>query len=463
MSFRKDVISMQFTALINIMAGFIYFPILARVFRFPPETFGQFQYINSLTMITMSFALLSLDWAFISDQEEQDQKQAKTAFSTMVLVGFLVFATSTFFLFLAKNYGLLDIETYFIIFIFLTGIAMTYERAFYALFREKKQFSYVAKERVLVSICHPTIGLCFALFFRNSYILLLAFAASHLLGALYFHRIAKRKGIMPGWSLDFRASKKLLKRNWNTVAFQTPSDFLKSTFGNLPILLLKKFFSEDILGFFSLSMRILGTANSLLSQGLYETFLPYVAKSQYKRELALNYFPLLCSIFFPAYFAASFLSSWYVPLLFGESFSYVSEIVRIMAPFYFTTAVTGPYLGFVLIYRRSEINLIINVLGIILRAGLFFLSSLFWGLSGGLFAISISGILVYFTIIIVATRLSNGFLMKISIPLVVYTVMLFVVSSNIVTTWMIPVFLLPSFLIIYKNRGILLDQATKVL
>jgi len=462
MSFRKDVVSIQLTTFLNILAGLIYFPILARIFRFPPESFGQFQYVNSISMLIMSFALLSLDVAFISETEEQDEKQTSIAFSTIVFLGISLFGFSTISLLFFQWLGFLRLEGHFICFVFLAGVCLVLERAFYSLFREKRLFATVAKARVLITISHPLTGCVLAYFFRSVYALLIAFAFSHLLGALFYYWAAKARKIMPVFMLNIQTCKEFIKKNWNTVAFQTPSGFLNSFYHNLPVLLIRRFFSAEVLGFYALSMRVLGTTNRLLSQGLYETFLPYVAKSEKNREYALVHFPLICAVFFPPFLAATLLSPWYVDLLFGQSFHFVSEIIKIMGPFYFTQAVVGPYIGFILIYRRSELNLAINSGGVILRAVVFLFGSWAFGLTGALYSISIGGIAVYQTFLVTATSLSGQPVRQVSLSLLPYQFILFAVPLGLVPLWSAPVLFLPSIYVVYKNREILFPKHKQV-
>jgi len=403
----------------------------------------------------MSFALLSLDLAFISDREVQNKEQTAVAFSTMLLLGISIFGLSAFILFGFQVLNLIKIEKHFIVYIFLAGICLELERVLYSLFREKKEFSHVAKARVIITISHPVAGCFLAFFMKNAYVLLIAFALSHLIGAFYYLKIAKQKGILPVWIFDIRRSKDFLVNNLNTVIFQTPSGLFRTIYGNLPVLLIRKVFSTDVLGFYSLSMRVLGTTNRLMSQGLYETFLPYVAKSERNRESALRYFPIICSIFFLPFFAASFLSSWYVRLLFGESYLFVSEIIKIMGPFYFTQAAVGPYLGFILIYRRSELNLTINLLGIALQTGLFYLGRMFLGLSGAIFSICIGGIIVEQSLLMIATSLSGQSVRKVCLSLLPYQLILFAVPMGLVSLSLAPVLLIPSLYVVFKNREIL--------
>lgn len=455
MSFRKDVVSIQLTTFFNVLAGFIYFPILTRIFDFGPDIFGQFQFINSITTIILSFALLSLDSAFISEIDEQNQEQTAIAFSTMVVLGLTVSSLSVISLCLLKASGFLKVEKHFLLYLLIASASLVFERALYALFREKREFTHVARVRGIVTLTHPILGCIFAFFFRNAYVLLLAFSFSHLLGTGYYFLIAKRKGLLPKFVLHLPAIKKYLFINMNTITFQTPSGFFNNFYHNLPIILIRKIFSNDILGYYSLTMRVLGTTNQLLSQGLYETFLPYIAKSEKNREAALTYLPVVCAAFFPPFLFASLLSSWYVPLLFGKSFSLVSAIIRIMTPFYFTQAVVGPYVGFLLVYRRSELDLTINVMGVLLRTGMFFVASYFWGLPGGLLSISLSGMLVYQIFLFAAHRLAGGIKPpKILFSLLPYQALLLLLFLDLLPSWLALIFLIPSAHILLKNRSL---------
>lgn len=452
MSFRKDVVNIQLTSLFNVLAGFIYFPILTRVFDFGPDIFGQFQFINSITTIILSFALLSLDSAFISEIDEQNQEQTVIAFSTMVLLGLTVLSLSVIGLCLLKASGFLKLENHFLLYLLIAGASLVFERVLYALFREKREFTHVARVRVIVTLTHPILGCLFAFFFRNAYVLLLAFSFSHLFGTAYYFFVARGKGLLPKFVLHYPAIKKHVLKNLNTMTFQTPSGFFNNFYHNLPIILIRRIFSNDILGYYSLTMRVLGTTNQLLSQGLYETFLPYIAKSGKNREAALKYLPVVCAAFFPPFLFASLLSSWYVPLLFGQSFSLVSNIIRIMTPFYFTQAVVGPYVGFLLVYRRSELDLTINVIGILLRTGMFFFASYFWGLSGGLLSISLSGMLIYQTFLFAAHRLAGGVNTKrVLISLLPYQTSLLLFSLDILPAWVALAFLIPAIYILQQN------------
>lgn len=456
MSIVKDLMGMSISTIINMVLGFIYFPVLTQLFSYSAAVFGRLQLIQSLATIIVSFSILSIDLAFISSKREHSSKECSQAFSAIITSGVTVLSLSIALLYSMNFFGFVELDLGIVISVFAMGTATIIERAFFALFKDKRLFGEIAISGIIRSFAVPTFGIVISLFMRNEYVLAISYTASHIISAVFFLLRTKKHNLIIELKFSIRLVIKTVLAEKNVTFFATATGLVNNLYHNIPVFLIKSLFDASLLGFYSISMRLLGTANRLLSLALYETFLPYFSKSEEHRSKIISLFPALASVFFLFFLPISLLSDWYVPMLFGTDFTPVAHVISVIVAWLFSQTLVGPYTGIPLVYRRSDITLKLNIVALFARILGFYFGKALAGYEGALYSIAFVSMFVYQTYLYFALKLSKQLSWRQPGILLLYQAGLVLTSIPGIAKYLSCLFLVPAVIIINRNREVFL-------
>ena len=355
----RDSIFMAISNLVMVVIGIIQYPILLRLYGFPPETFGIFQYLISAVNTLSALSYLSFDLAFVAERQEHTQKQKEQFFSWYMIFSNSIGLGALFFLALGQNNSFKFIALGFCIL-----ISQSLYNGFYTLARDTKRFNIIAITGSLISISKMLLVIPIGYFVRNEIALVASFTAANILGSLFLFKAINILPAMP----DKGFLSKFVSKNKQFVVFQTASRILANLSYNLPVFLIGWLFNDLLLGLYSLAYRTLLTANRIFSLVISQTFLPYMSKSVKDEKLILSKFHYFAIILFPIYFMIGIMSDYYVPILFGEQNLEVAVIIKMLVPWLFAVAVCSPVTSSYLVHKRNREYFIINGLFLAFRA-----------------------------------------------------------------------------------------------
>ncbi len=257
----------------------------------------------------------------------------------------------------------------------IIGIPQVFSTMVQLILRDQKEFKLLSTVIILQSAANVATGLIIGFFVRNEVSLVLASSTSFLVSSGYV--ILKGKMGLRFSKPDRSFIRGFLKDNSNLVIFQTGSSVLNTFSFNLPVFILRVLFDDVILGFYSLAYRLILAVNRVMSQALAQTFLPYFSKSRDDELRIFGWFPMLALGFYPVYLLVSLFSGWYIPLLFTQEFGEVGKIIRILIPWQYTVAVISPYTSSLMVHKKANMGLWINILLLGARIGSLILGASF--------------------------------------------------------------------------------------
>ncbi|MCD6417515.1 oligosaccharide flippase family protein [bacterium] len=349
----KDTFFMLISNLAIVILSIIQYPILLRIYDFPPEIFGIFQYIFSVVLTITAFSYLSLHNAIVAEREEHSPHQREQFLSWfLIITNAIGFLSLIIFAIIKKS------SSSFIISALSIYISSSFFNAYYALARDKKFFGRISIATVAQSFFKIILTIAAGYFIRNEIALVCGMVVANFASAYYIYRKVK---VRPSF-LEFQYIKKFLQDNRQIVIFQTLSNLLNTFSYNLPVFLIEKYFGNYALGLYSLAYRTLLMANRIFSQVATQTFLPYMSKSPDDEKTILEKYHYLALLLFPIYFAIGSFARYYVPFIFGVKNAGIIPIIKIIVPWMFAVAVCNPATSAYFVHRKNFELLVVNIL-----------------------------------------------------------------------------------------------------
>ncbi|MGC5324935.1 oligosaccharide flippase family protein [Brevibacillus sp. SYSU BS000544] len=384
-------------------------PLLTRIYT--PDDFGVFALYSSITSLLVVISTARYELAIMLPEEEDDA--VNLVGLSIIIAGLyslvLVLLIWVFFDLLSLLIGeTISSWLYFVpISVFLTG---TYQTITYWLNR-KKNYSMLAKNKVnqTATTAISNVGLGYMNIKPGGLIF----------GTVLGQFVAILSIIIRLWSED---RKKLVKITREKIKYNALRyiDFPKkssigimfnTTASQLPLLLISLFYGSAILGWYSLTVRVLSSPMSIIgtsvSQVFYEKAL--IAEKEKKLlELVKKTTKILTVIIsIPLTILFIFAEDLFV-LVFGESWLEAGVIVKIMIPFFIVRFIFSCQSTLLMVKRRMDYEVKFNAVFMVsqvlsLVLGLFLFQEYIYAFS----LMACSGFVIYLVNIIMLFRIAG--------------------------------------------------------
>jgi PST family polysaccharide transporter/teichuronic acid exporter len=147
--------------------------------------------------------------------------------------------------------------------------------------------------------------------------------------------------------------------------YQVGSQLTNYFKGNLDILIVGKFFGSDVLGGYSLAKQLVVRPGKMINPVLTRVGSPVLAKFQGSVErLRKNYLKLInlvAAINVPIYMGILIFAPLLVDILYGENYTEIVDLVRILSVFMMVTSVLNPVGSLVVATGRTDLEFFWNL------------------------------------------------------------------------------------------------------
>lgn len=343
--FARNVITLMTGTTIAQAIPIAISPILTRIYT--PDDFGIFALYMSVLSMTAVVATARYDLAVMLPEKDEDAfsivaLSATISFfvSFLVLLGVWIFNTPIVYY---LGSPAISKWLYFIPFsLFLSGLYSTFT---YWLNR-KRQYKSLAFNRVYQSSATAGINLGMGLSVSGASGLVVASIAGQTIatGALGWQVWKDDKSIMGFVTKD--KIKMQAKRYHKFPIYSLPADFVNVAANQMPVLLLNNFFGATIVGFFSLTQRVLGTPIFLIAQSILGVFRER-ASSDYNRygnckEIYIKTFKTLFLISIVPFLFFFLTAPWLFTFVFGKEWRIAGDFAQILSPLFLLRFTSSP-------------------------------------------------------------------------------------------------------------------------
>jgi len=342
-SFYKDFTKVASAPIITQILSVILTPIITRLF--PPESFGIAQLFGSITsplmvFITMGYAIPIM----IAESEEERINlfiiSISFSMSISIVIGLLFFAGYDL-INQALNIDQIKIIIWILpLSLFLHGLylSLRYWNLKNANFQQNA-LGEISRNLGNYLIVVP-IGF---LGFTSAKILIIGGFVSSITAifALSFKQLKLLRNKFV-YYFNYECIKRLLVRYRRFSFYNTPSDLLSRITSEAPVVFYAFFFSSNVIGFYSLSLRVLSLPIKYLGSSIGEVYFQRASFDKSGNEKLLN--KILTVIFilcFPFFSTISIIGSELFSFIFGQPWRNAGQYSQVLSFYIFVKLITS--------------------------------------------------------------------------------------------------------------------------
>lgn len=360
---RNAVIMMTGTALAQSVSIAVA-PILTRLYS--PSDYGVFAVYTSASSLVAVLAGGKYDVAtiFAKDDEEAMNLVGLTVVVTTMLAGCTAGLVVLFGHSIALMLGNAALQPWLYL-VPITLMVIGIYRGMYSFANRLGYFNKLSQGKVCGAVAgaSTTVGLG----------LLCAEAGGLILGSILNQAVATAILVKQLWKGFYQKRNQLVGRVMKMVAVQhyrlplysLPAEFVNVAAQQIPVLLLANFFGSMVVGYFSLTQRVLGLPIGLISDSILEVFRQRASidfnlngdcRSIFVKTL--KGLIAVCIVPFGIFFLAA---PWLFAVVFGKEWEVAGEYARIMTPLFFLRFVTRPLSYIFYLADKQHVDLAGNV------------------------------------------------------------------------------------------------------
>ncbi|MEA5598799.1 lipopolysaccharide biosynthesis protein [Rivularia sp. UHCC 0363] len=189
-----------------------------------------------------------------------------------------------------------------------------------------------------------------------------------------------------------------LKRYYKFPVFGIWSGFMNTVSVQLPTLILASFFSSNVVGYYSLSYRLLGLPMGLIGNAFGQVFYQRAARAKAENTLNLTVeknFRYLLSLGMLPFLLLTIIGNDIFIVFFGDKWAEAGVYTQILSLWTFFVFIGSPISTLSSILERQEIGFIFNIILLFSRFISLFIGGLIGNVRIGLILFSLTGIVAW--------------------------------------------------------------------
>lgn len=363
----KNIAKLSFGTILGQIISIISLPIYTRIYGI--EIIGQWTLVNSISIIINSFSDLGLlNSIMLEDNDEGAIKTYQTISTISMIITFL--SCIIYFLY----YFFLNKNNYWNIFstsilIFLWSFTLQQIQLCYTWLNRKKKYNVLMKNPVLNNLTMSVISIFLGVLgFKNF---------GYFVGMLFgqFVTLIHMKIHLPKKFITINLNQiySVIKQYNSFVIYQLPSTVLLQFKSQLPTLLFSTLFGNELLGYYSIAMRLLNIPTTFLANSIGKVYFQNIADLKNDLNLighftlkSLNY-AMKCSVFPLALILSC--SDILLITVFGSDYVIAGNFTRLMTIYGFFMFLSMSTSGVAIVINKQKYLLVsgvFQILGIML-------------------------------------------------------------------------------------------------
>ncbi len=396
LSVLKLVSGTTLASLITILTA----PIISRLFA--PEVFGTWTVFTSLITIITVVICLRYEFAIILPDDDED---AANLVGVCVVIAFAISVLSGLFVLVLGHplVNLLNAPNLYP-FLWLVPFGLMIQGLFQALNywnTRTRHFGRLSIARVAASLTTSALPIIIALL-GNSSAGVLVF--SYVVGTLVYTAVLGVQVLKESGGFFYRFIERArmlanLKRYRKFPLVDSWGSFINNLSWQLPSLMLLYFFSETVVGYYSLSNRLILLPLTLVGNSIAQVFYQRSAElrsnpANLARSVQLVFHRLAAIGLFPAVILA-IAGPQLFGIVFGSVWVEAGRYAQILSPWMFVLFISTPLGNLFATLERQELSLVVNSVILVTRFASLAIGGLTHNITLTLAIWSVSGVLVY--------------------------------------------------------------------
>lgn len=365
--FAHDVLTMASAPVVTQVIAIIVMPLVTRLYS--PEAFGIEALFNSIASPIAVLATMSYSLSIMLTQSDKD---ASNMLGVCLAFAVLVSGLTTLLIFFGQKtiahwLNAQELRPYLWlvpICVFLSGLYMSLR---YWNMRNKR-FGYIASARISQSITERGIVLGAGYSGHASGLnLILGGIGGSVANSLVLSRRVWRENfqLFKG-SIRWRYMLAGIKRYRKFPMFILWTNLLSRVTSQVPIYFLSYYFSQSIIGYYSLGLRLLNMPMSLLGTSIGEVYFQRGAQNKDENTLLLKkLFQRLVLFGMLPFLLLGLIGKEIFGVAFGMNWSEAGVYAQILSFLIFIRFITIPASYLMIILEKQEFSLFLNAIGIV--------------------------------------------------------------------------------------------------
>ncbi len=358
-----NVASISFGTLAGQLISIISLPIYTRIFG--AEVMGDWALISSISVIVNTFSDLGLSNAIMIEEDEDKNKKLFSMITLLVfvisfIVGILCLLYNLFFPTKLKMNGM-----FYCMFIFVQIFTSQQVQISYTWLNRDKQYKILMLNPVINNLSSALISIILGMFGFITY----GYYVGIIMGQIATLIHMKRK--LPRLILKVNISdyREIFFKYKEFIIYQMPTNIVTQLKNQAPVFLIKLFFGSEILGYYSVSMRVLKIPVTLLANAIGKVYYQTIAEMKRKGENIGNFTyrnvkRALSLAIFPMIILLS-CSDMVCQIFMGKEFIMAGNITRIVCFNSLFTFLMMATQGIAVVLHKQKISLISSVIQVI--------------------------------------------------------------------------------------------------
>lgn len=340
-------------------------PILTRLYS--ADEIGVYSYLIAIVGTFTAVLNARFDMAIVTEEEEKNLfPTVKLSMILGILISFgISIGYGVFFYFFKTEYAH---YRYSIIFFFLLLIANSLINVFNSYNNRKKEYKLLTSVYVIRTGFQNIGGVAFGFFKTGVFGLMLPYTIGQFLGMR-----RQSKTLIPYlkkvWKSTGEDMKRVAKKHKRLPLFSVPAMLANSFSYSSVTIFIESLFNMSLVGYYSLSTRILGLPLSLVSGNVSKVFFQEASAEYTKRgKFSASYkktFLLLLAMAVPMGVVIYIAAPWACKTFFGESWVVAGNFIRILVPYYMLRFIGTALSPGMLVCEKQQQELLIQILLVI--------------------------------------------------------------------------------------------------
>lgn len=345
-------------------------PILSRIYD--PSDFGLLALYMSTVSLVSVFATGRYEMAIMLPKKKEDAINIVILSIFISVVLAIVLLLTVFFLNheISNLLGNKKISP-FLYFLPVSVFSIGFFKALMYWFNRSDNFKSIAVSKVVATSANSGVALIVGLVKKGSFGLLFGWIFGQLSSMLYLLKnfLKNDKSY-----LSYIRKVKVLalaKRYKKFAIFDTWSELLKVLSVQLPVIIITKFFGDEVTGYYSFTYTIILVPFSLIAFSMGQAFFKRANDIKDSNENVSNFtfevFKKLVLISFIPLSIVGIFGDFIFPFIFGEEWIIAGKYSRLFSLWAFTLFLSSPLTNIFAIYERQRANFMFNVFAFVSR------------------------------------------------------------------------------------------------
>lgn len=356
----KNITKMMTGTMLGQVISTLLVPVTTRIYG--AEVYGNLAVLTSMSSLIVSFLGFGLAAAIMVEKTREEAEQTyklavnMTGFFVVIILGILYL--------LSPWMKIIKSTIDYMIMLVMLGISVittNQTNMLYAWLNRNGRYNVLLFNPIITSISNNIISIVLGLMgFKNTG-LFWGLLLSQIITLIHMFRCMDRIT----YKLKLKDIRSIIKRNKDFILYQYPASLMSSVVGNLPVQILSFCFGNTIVGYYSMSMKLLNIPSSLISNSLSRVYFKEAADRERRgansREYTLKTCKIVSFVFLIPMALIILLGDILIPIVLGTEWALSVEYLKIMAVWNLFAIGINSTAGFSSVIGRQKVNMIISI------------------------------------------------------------------------------------------------------